>query len=46
MKYEGVRGSGVGDGLGKCKVESIDDNGFRDDEGGLIVRGSIKIILL
>ena len=45
MKYEGVGGSGVGDGLGKCKVESIDDNRFRDDGGGVIVRGGIKIIL-
>ena len=44
MKHEGVKGSGVDDGLGKCEIESIDDNGFQDDGGDMIVRGSIKII--
>ena len=44
MKDKGVRGSGVGDGLGKGKIKSIDDNGFGDNERGMIVGRGVKVI--
>ena len=44
MKDKRVRESGVGDGLEKGKIESIDDNGFRDNGRGMIVRRGAKVI--
>ena len=35
----------MSNGLGKGKIESIDDDGFRDNGGGMIIRGGVKIIL-
>ena len=42
---ERIRRGGVGNGLGKGKIESIDDNGFRDNGEGMIIGGDVKIIL-
>ena len=36
----------MGDGLEKGEIKSIDDNGFRDNGGGMIIRGGVKIILV
>ena len=44
MKDKGVRGSGMGDGLGKDEIKSIDDNGFRNNGRGMIVRRGVKVI--
>ena len=42
---ERIRRGGVGNGLGKSEIESIDDDGFSDNGGGMIIRGGVKIIL-
>ena len=40
-----IKKGGIGDGLGKGEIKSINDDGFGDNRGGMIIRGGVKIIL-
>ena len=42
---ERIKRGGIGDGLGKGEIKSIDDDGFGDNGEGMIIREGVKIIL-
>ena len=44
-KDEGITGRGRLDMTGKGKIEGVNDGGFRDDGGIIIVKGSIDLVV-